>query len=74
MTRDVRIKIEIDGASRDDVITLLEIKIAAWREAGWPDENSGGFDVKGPSYFFYLGKRPLSDRERIERLEQIVRD
>jgi hypothetical protein len=73
---DFRIEIRVDGATREQALEFLEKRLAQMKANGWPEMNEGGGGGGGKDGYrvgfnFYLGPRPMTDRERIERLEML---
>ncbi len=71
MARDFRIEIKVEGP-REEAIAYLKRKLAALEQFGWRDtgEAGGGRGPDAISYSVYIGPRPLTLEERIERLEK----
>ena len=71
---DYHISITVTATTQEAAIEKFESLMSAMRTSGFRLNGGGGGGGDGTYYSSFAGPRPLSDRERIERLEAAAAD
>jgi|SRR5580692_8307969 hypothetical protein len=67
-----RMSVEVTGRNRQTVIAAFTRAVESLNRDGWPETARFGVVCEEGRTNIFLGVRPLTERERIQQLEEIV--